>query len=372
MPTRASAAPGSAAEIVLRGPLTVRRTGSRWSILDVNGAIAPMEGLEGVAVGALAAEEPVVAVGELRYPGSIELSARTDEGDGAFDVINLVPMEDYLPGVVAGELFDHWHFQTRAAQAVAARSFAASERAQVAGRRAYDVTNTPESQVYRGVVTHRETREAVAETRGVVLAYDGRLVSGYYSSCCGGIAASAVDAIGHNPINDVAPLRGRDGMDVCTDAKMARWTVERPVRTLTRRLADWGERRGLPELARLAKLAAIKVAERNPHGRPTRYVLTDDNRQGVELSAYQLRSAANHHGPDLPRPKQPLWSSCVRVTVADPTATFDGRGFGHGVGMCQYGAEILARRGTHYRDILEWYYPQVRLVQAWGQSLNSE
>jgi len=87
----------------------------------------------------------------------------------------------------------------------------------------------------------------------------------------------------------------------------------------------------------------------------------------VELSAHQLRSAANHHGPGLARPKQPLWSSCVLVTVDGATATFDGRGFGHGVGMCQYGAEMLACQGTHYEEILEWYYPGVALVEAYSR-----
>ncbi|MHC4303621.1 MAG: SpoIID/LytB domain-containing protein [Planctomycetota bacterium] len=354
------------AEVVLRGPLEVRAGARRWSIVDANGVKAAAEDLEPLEVAALAAKQPVVTVSERAYPGSIQLVARNDLDDGAFDVINVVGMEAYLPGVVAGELFDHWRLHTRAAQAVAARSFAASERAQFRGRRAYDVTNTPNSQVYRGIVDHQETLEAVEMTRGVVLAYEGLLVSGYYSSCCGGLAATAVDAIGHNPINDTPPLEGRRGVDVCTEVKIARWTIERPVQTLTQRLAAWGDSRRRSQLAELGEIAAVEIAERNSHGRPTRYAVTDKSGRRVELSDHHLRTAANYTGPGLSAPQRSLWSSYVSVTVRDSTAVFDGRGYGHGVGMCQYGAETLARSGKSYEEILAWYYPGAEFTRAYS------
>jgi stage II sporulation protein D len=363
---RVGAATRQGAEVVLRGPVEVRAGAQRWSIVDAKGVQASVEGLESVQVAALATAQPVVTISDRAYPGSLEFVARSDLGEGAFDVINVVAMEAYLPGVVAGELFDHWRLQTRAAQAVAARSFAASERAQAAGRRAYDVTNTPHSQVYHGLVDHEETLEAVAMTRGVVLAYEGLLVSGYYSSCCGGLAASAVDAIGHNPINDTTPLHGRQGVDVCTEAKIARWTIERPVETLTRRFAAWGDHRRRPELAGLGEIASIEIIEQNRHGRPTRYAVTDKSRRRVELAAHHLRSAANYAGPGLTPPKRPLWSSHVSVTLRESTVVFDGRGYGHGVGMCQYGAETLARSGQRYEEILAWYYPGAELVRGYS------
>jgi stage II sporulation protein D len=352
-------------EVVLRGPLEIGVGAERWSIIDANGVRGHAEGLEPLALAALSTNEPVVPVADRSYPGSMRLHARPDLGDGAFDVINVVDMEEYLPGVVAGELFDHWRLETRSAQAVAARSFAASEHAQAGGRRAYDVTSTPASQVYRGLVDHEETLEAVRMTRGLVLSYEGLLVPGYYSSCCGGLAARAVDAIGRSPVNDTPPLYGRRGVDVCTDAKIARWTIERPVETLTRRLVAWGDRRGRPKLEDLAEVAAIEVIERNEHGRPTRYAVADRKERRVEMDADHLRSAANYAGPGLSPPRRPLWSSHVSVTVRDRTVVFEGRGYGHGVGMCQYGAETLARSGMDYRSILRWYYPGADLTRAY-------
>jgi stage II sporulation protein D len=354
------------AEWVLRGPLEVRAGTDRWSIVDANGVKAPVRNLEPLEVAGLAAVPPVVNISERAYPGSIELRSRADLEAGAFDAINVVEMEAYLPGVVAGELFDHWRLQTRAAQAVAARSFAASERALNRGRRAYDVTNTPDTQVYSGLVDHKETLEAVEMTRGIVLAYEGLLVSGYYSSCCGGLAARAVDAIGPNPVNDTPPLHGRSGVDVCTDSKIARWSIDRPVRMLTRRLAAWGDQRRRSQLVELGRITAVEVIARNRHGRPTRYAVTGGARRRVELSANELQAAANYAGPGLSAPKRPLWSSHVSTTIGDATVVFDGRGYGHGAGMCQYGAEALARSRAGYEEILDWYYPGVELSRAYS------
>jgi stage II sporulation protein D len=274
-------------------------------------------------------------------------------------------MEDYLPGVVVAELFNHWRIETRAAQAIAARSFAASEHQWFRSRREWDVTNTAHSQVYRGRTDHGPSLEAVEMTRGVVLGFKGGLVPGYYSSCCGGIAANALDAIGSNPINDMRPLTGRSGQDVCTSKSIARWTIDRDVPRLTKRLATWGRRGRRSNLGDLEQVATIEPTARNEHGRPTRYAVGDTTGRTVELSAERLRRAANFSGDGMTAPQRRLWSSHVKVTIRDGTASFAGQGIGHGVGLCQYGAETLARAGTGHDEILRWYYPDVRVVNAY-------
>ena len=352
-------------ETVLRGPVVVRLDKLSWSVTDANGLRAAVDAFEPIEMVSLSADERDLLVGKRVYPGRLRLVARGDTSRDGFDVISLVPMESYLPGVVSAELFSHWLPATRAAQAIAARSFAASEHAWFGGRREWDVTGTAHSQVYDGRVDHVASHEAVEATRGVVLGYDGRLVPGYYSSCCGGTAASAIDAIGTSPVNDVPPLAGRKGQDVCTDATVARWTIDRSLGQLTRRFAAWGRHRGRRDVADLAELAAIEILTRNEHGRPKRYTMTDVAGQQVELSAEHLLAAANFSGASLKAPRQRLWSSHVSVTIRNDTAGFTGRGFGHGVGMCQYGAESLARAGTDHPDILEWYYPGADIAKAY-------
>ncbi|MHC4426993.1 MAG: SpoIID/LytB domain-containing protein [Planctomycetota bacterium] len=349
----------------LRAPVRVTLAADGWTIVDDRGERLAVAGLRPFELERRAGKEPFLKVGSRSYPGALRLVARHDLEPGAFDVVNLVMMEDYLPGVVTGELYDHWKLQTRAAQAVAARSFAASEHANFQGRRAYDVNNTAASQVYLGRVRHRDSIKAVELTRGVVLASGGLLVPGYYSACCGGLAANAVDAIGPHPANDTVPLRGRSGTDVCAEKKVANWTVVRSAKDLLPRLRAYGQRLRRDDLSALGSLVAVEVAETNEHGRPTGYAIRGAAGERIELTAPAFRSACNYSGAGLGAPEKTLWSSHVDVSISGDEVRIDGHGYGHGVGLCQYGAEALARSGSGHEEILEWYYPGAEIVQVY-------
>jgi stage II sporulation protein D len=206
-------------------------------------------------------------------------------------------------------------------------------------------------------------------TRGMVLGYDGLLVSGYYSSCCGGVAASAKDAIGSNPVNDVDVLEGRPQPDICNSAPVYQWKVEYPIEVVTRRLVAFGKEKRIKDLSNFTRLEGIDVAARNVHGRPTRIRVIDQQAAGgvaVELRAEEFRRAVNYAGQGLSPPDKLLRSSHVKAIFNRDTVEFEGYGFGHGVGLCQYGAEILAKDGKQFHEILLWYYPGVELVPAYG------
>ncbi len=364
---------------MLRGPVEVRHGTRGWVVTDNGGYRASVGGTAPIEIRpagqAGAGETEPLTLNNHAYPGWFRIVSRTDEAPGGFDVINHVGMEAYLPGVIASELYNHWHDETHAAQAIAARSFAWSEHAFYRARRHFDLTNTQASQVYAGTVTHRRSLDMVARTRGVFLAYDGAVVTGYYSSCCGGLAARAVDAISENPINDVRPLHGRAEEDVCTEAPVARWRITRPREELIGRIRAFGAARNEKEMAGLRGIERIEVAAVNQHGRPTQYLLTH-RRDEVSINAERLRFAANFaggggrgengSGPALRRPERVLRSSHFTAQVRGDEVRFDGRGFGHGVGMCQHGAEILAQRGERHGRILEWYYPGAFLAKSYG------
>jgi SpoIID/LytB domain protein len=372
--------------LALSAPLRVTLESRGWAVVDSNGfrpAVNPqlplvvsiIDAHPGELIRVIDSKEG--AKTQRAYPGVLHLVARADTSpptiasDGApiltsFDVVNHVPVESYLPGVLAGELFKAWHVETHAAQAVAARSFACTEAAVFAGRRHFDVTNTASSQMYVGGGAHSRAHEAAAMTRGLLLSYQSLVVSGYYSSCCGGVAASAVDAIGSNPVNDVAPLHGRSGSDVCTEAPVFQWTVDQPIETLTRRMIAYGQERRRAALTQMTRLASIEVVASNGNGRPTRMRLVDDRDVALELGAEEFRRAANYSGQGLHPPLSPLKSSNLRASFSRTNVTFDGFGFGHGVGLCQYGAEALAKSGTTHQDILRWYYPNVELVKGYA------
>jgi SpoIID/LytB domain protein len=371
--------------VALSGPLHVALEPGGWTIVDSNGFRPAVDPYRPLAISLIDAQKgDLIRVDELNgeagiraYPGVLNLVARQDTQDATvhsdavpafttFDLVNHVPVELYLPGVLAGELYKTWHLETHAAQAVAARSFACTEAAVFASRRHYDVTNTASSQMYIGGGAHDRSQEAVAMTRGLVLAYEGLLVSGYYSSCCGGASASAVDAIGSNPVNNVAPLLGRSGSDVCTEASVFQWSAEQPIDVLTRRIIGYGQERRRSALATLTQLASIDVVAVNANGRPTRMRVVDQRDASAEISAEEFRRAANYTGQGLHPPPKPLKSSNIRASFTSTKVTFDGYGFGHGVGLCQYGAEALAKNGTQHQDILRWYYPSVELAKSYA------
>ncbi len=396
----------------LKGPLQVAMEPTGWSIIDSTGIRAAVEGRETIEFSALddfndgmlivrdpleknaAASKPQ----SRQYPVTLRLFSRHDLAEppktssakalsdkandssnampsrqiivGAFDVMNDVPLETYLPGVLAGELFKAWQLETFAAQAVAARSYAFTESTVFAGRRHYDVSSTASSQMYVGGGAHQKAKDAVKLTRGLMLTYESLVVSGYYSSCCGGVAASAADAIGVNAVNDVLPLQGRVGTtDACVGAPVFQWKVEHPVELLTRRINGFGQEKKNKDLMNLSRVTAIETTAINVNGRPTRIRISDENKKSVEITAEDFRRAANWSGgfpnPVSP-PEKPLKSSNFKATFTRDVVSFEGYGFGHGAGLCQYGAEALAKAGQDHQSILNWYYPGAELTKAYS------
>lgn len=359
---RVSAAEGAQAEVA-QGPLSLRRWDGAWH-LEPPGAPARALGWPGpLRIQSIDPRHAVVAIEDREHPGDLVLVGR---GDGeAFDVINHVGLEAYLPGVVGRELFRGWHEHAFLAQAVAARSFAAAEHAYFRDRRHYDLTNTAHSQVYGGHETLREAVDAVARTRGEMLDHEGFLVPGYYSSCCGGLPARAIDAIGTNPVNRTPPLDGRGIDEACVEAPLYRWHAEQPVEHLQRRLAAYGRQTARGDLTELGPLAGIRADELNPHGRPVTYLLFDESGASAGLTAGRLRDVAHLEIDGVGRPEERLHSAFVDVRIEAGRVHFEGHGFGHGVGMCQYGAQARAKGGQGYSEILEWYYPGAAVRAAY-------
>jgi stage II sporulation protein D len=281
---------------------------------------------------------------------------------GGIDVVSELPIEEYLPGVLAKELYLHWSPAAFEAQAVAARSFAVCEAAHWAKRRHFDVTTGPDTQAWDGFPRAGRPVAAAAATRGVLLAWDGRVVPAYYSSCCGGVPAEAVHAIAPGRANEIPPLEGRsDGGPCCEGAPTFRWNAVLPASELHRRLVAWGRGSTQAEIASLEGVRRVEPVLLNRHGRPVRFAVEDDRGRRVEIAAERLRSALAAGG-EKPR----IFSGNFEAQPSRGQFTLAGRGFGHGVGLCQHGAEAMGRRGDRWEPILRRYYPQATIVGAWS------
>lgn len=328
-------------------------------------------------------DRPLLSVTQRRIDRPVVIRPRSVASSGPrYDVIAEIPLERYLPGVLTGELYAHWSPDTFRAQAVVARSYALHERARARERgRFYDIDASTVNQAYAGESDLARARDAVDATRGLILeTREGELLRAYYASTCGGRAASAADiwrstgALAFNaaePLQPLPPDAGGWAPDTCgcASATYHRWKLERRVGDFTRRFDAWAEYAAHPLAKALgpeARLAAIEATDRNPMGRPNRYRVTDTKGRGFDMRADEVRIAANFpvDGLRTPSLRNRVKSNDLVFTFDNDTVTIEGRGFGHGVGLCQFGAEGLSRRGWTWPQMLERFYPNARLARA--------
>ncbi|MEM1166986.1 MAG: SpoIID/LytB domain-containing protein [Planctomycetota bacterium] len=347
------------------GHLRLRDTG--WVIEDGGGGSRRVGTSGPLVVRALTPGNPL-RVDEATFVGELWAHARETE-PGTFDLVEHLSVESYLPGVLARELYSHWHPQAYRAQAVAARSYALHEIARRRAHRSglhYDLVSTTANQAYTGWTDRAVAHQAVLDTLGEVLTHDGELLRTYYSSTAGGRVAGAADSwptTGRFAFNAAEPLQAGHRATFDDDAPRARWTVTRNLTTFARRIAAYGTREGF-SIARLESIDRIDIAARNAAGRPTRYTVRDRAGRSFELAAEHMRIAGNYAASGIPRveAKARLHSGDLAFRVTGSRLEIDGRGHGHGVGMSQFGAQGMAIRGSNYLDILAHFYPGSELT----------
>lgn len=356
--------PGLGRPVTLRSPVRVRLGESGWIVTDHGGATRHFD--RGQPLALRHADGADIAFGETPYPGVVLLHTRPTLSPGVFDVVNHVPIERYLPGVVAKELYPNWHAAAFETQAIAARSYALHERQRRMGRGDhFDIESTDRDQVYGGATTNQTALRAVEATRGLVLTYRGHLLRAYYSSTCGGRPGSARDTwpTGRGfEYNLAAPLQGREREHACQTSPLYAWTVERSTDDVLRRVQAWGAASGYA-VRNMASLARVEVFRRNEAGRAAEFRLYDAQGKWWALSAEQFRNASNHPATGLPNivRETRIHSGDVEVRIDRGRVAYTGRGFGHGVGMCQFCTQTFATRGESARGILARFYPDTSI-----------
>ena len=343
----------------------ISRKEGGWALTDrAGGSLAAWGESTGGGRAATAALEAlpndggVLMVGEEKpaaYRGRLRCVVETDN---SLALVNVVDVEEYLNGVVGSEMPAYWYKAALRVQSIASRTYALYQVHRRGGQGQWDIGSDQASQVYGGV--GRETgrvREAVAETRGVVLAYhwegQEKIFPTYYSSTCGGHTEDAAAVFGE----DLAPLKGR----LCpycgqvARPEYYRWGVREIAKEAvsSRLIARY------PVLAALRRVVEVRVAATSDYGRVEMLELVGENslRQMIGGEGFRLAISTS---------EAPLRSSWYRLEDGGKVWRFvDGRGWGHGVGMCQCGVEGMARQGEDCVAILNYYYPQALLVRAY-------
>jgi len=284
-------------------------------------------------------------------------------------------IENYLINVLPYEIGDTAPEEALKAQAVAARTHAINLLLQ--NRHAgdgFDLCNTTHCQVYKFGLKHfPQVEEAVNETRGVVMEYDSLIADGVYHSNCGGKTESNQNAWSGKPIpylQGVACYPETDSLDLTKEANAVKWI--NTTRT-TEGMANW-ERRSEKWEQTITKsaleqntggqnLQALTVLKRGVSGRILKLKLSGSNdiildgeyqiRQafgGLPSSFFYLKNGANQPNSTY---------------ILDDTIKIIGKGYGHGVGMCQVGALQKARSGWTWQQILSNYFPGVTFYSDW-------
>ena len=277
-----------------------------------------------------AAGAPYLRVGNRKVAGRVRLLARK----GELLAVAVVPFEAYVVAVLSREAAPRFHPEALAAMAVAVRTYAAAAAAKPRDP-AYDVVASVEDQVFDGMDGVAAVfREAADRTRGMVVRYRGELARTVYHSTCGGRTEDAGSAWG----KDIPYLRAQLCVD-CADSPVYRWEYRMP-EAEGRRVA---KALGVPP----GKDLRIVVTGRTPTGRASR-VLVSSGGVSRELQAAVFRKVAGY---------AKVRSLKMEIVPAAGEWRITGEGWGHGVGLCQYGANGMARRGAGFREILARYYP---------------
>jgi stage II sporulation protein D len=303
--------------------------------------------------------------------GDFALQQRSDRGrlqvrlNGAsLQAINHVPLESYLPSVVGSEMPASWPQPALRAQAVAARTYVLRQRKPSAP---FDVSATVSSQVYKGVGAETaSTREAVAATRGQVLTYAGQLANTVFHSSAGGLTENSGDLWSQQlPYLVSVP-------DFDQQSPVHQWQQRLEPQQLQQAFAETG---GVDRIEVLATTASGRVRQARVLGPNGSLVLSGAQlraRLGLRSTLVrfewvppEIASAALASVP--PPPPLPVQEGQPSLQLPAASLLAIGRGFGHGVGMSQWGAHAMAQRGHSHQQILSHYYPGTRLSVDGGR-----
>jgi len=296
---------------------------------------------------------------------------------GTFSVTREIMLEDYLRYVVAGEMPNTFHPQALLAQAVIARTYALIKLGRHAAEGA-DVCVADHCQVY-GSKRTPETDRAVSATRGLVLLFGDKLAEPYYSSTCGGVTGNAgllwgpeysrpyLQGVPDMPAKSAPAKLTIDSIlkvkdPYCQDSSGNRWTRQFTAAEVNALVA-----KNLPLVTndpavRIQTVVNMSIEERTPDARVASLRIEGDG-ASVLVFGDAVRWLFGNGKPGA----SGLWSALFDLTVTRDTAgaitgyTFRGAGRGHGIGLCQWGANGRAKAGQTFREILHAYYPGTRL-----------
>jgi stage II sporulation protein D len=269
------------------------------------------------------------------YRGLAEISV----ADKGILVINQLPLEDYLVGLINCEISSAWPIEAVKAQAIIARTYAINRKmARISSP--YHLESSVIDQVYEGcLIEDSRARRAVLDTAGEVLTFRGGIIQAFYHSSCGGRTEAAENVWGAQ----LSYLKGVDCQYCLTSPTATLWEYKLSLKELEERLRSAGHK--------VSGVSDIKPGVTNSRGRLKQLIILTSNGT-VSISGEQFRKAVGYGA---------IKSTRFTIKNAKNEISFFGSGNGHGVGLCQWGAKQRALDGFGSGEILAYYYPGTEL-----------
>jgi len=327
------------AEVQAMQPLQASRSGSAVSLAGQQGERLYLQPT---------VPDGLVFIDQNWYRGWVELIP----GERGVIAINQVGLEDYVSSVVGSEMGHRFPMEALKAQAVASRTYALYHRSR-RSQQPFDLGNGIDWQVYKGVAAESSRTQAAArETAGQVLIHQGQLINAVFHSSAGG----HTDDAGNVWLESRPYLQGVPDFD--QHSPVFSWTATVPAQQIQQLAAGIGA------------IRSVEVLRSSPWGRAITVRLTGS--QGIkDLNAGDFRRALGLRSTKIaisPRGEAATTASLAPVAGTFP-AFFEihGRGYGHGVGMSQWGAAALASQNYSYQQILSHYYRNTSLAVVEGR-----
>lgn len=273
-----------------------------------------------------------VKVGSRNYGRTVRILKR----DKGLTIVHDAGIEEYLRGVLPLEVSASWPKEALKAQAVISRTFALFKAIEKKDQD-FMLQDTVMSQVYGGSGSHRwATDQAISQTAGEILTFNGEIFPAYFHSSCGGITARAQDlwAVVPNFVfeNIQCPF--------CKGSPSYEWSLKVPLKQIESIM----QKNGYPA----KNLKLISLEDRDVSGRARKVVFQYENSQ-VAIDSETFRDFLGMN--KFKSLKADVW-------VSKGAAHFHGFGWGHGIGFCQWGAKKQAQAGRNYKEILSFYFPK--------------
>lgn len=268
-----------------------------------------------------------------QYSGNLEVW----EGTKGLYIINELPIEEYIENVVAAEIGTGWDIEAIKVQAVISRTYALYKKMASENSR-FNITSSVLHQAYKGKNTQIQIAYAVRETKGEVLLYNGKPIEALYHSTCGGKTEDSSEVFGNSypylkPVASLCPLSPY-------------WTWEKTI--------------PLAEIEKAVNIKGIKEMTINS--------FTSTNRvRDIQIEAETGKSIIKATELRKLLGWKRLPSTSFHINKSGDSVLFEGKGYGHGVGLCQWSALQMAKEGKRYKEILSFFYPGTEIKTYAGE-----